>query len=559
MPHTPQFARLLTALRDVRVAGQQGIPIAELVERRAERRVSRREFLKLSAAAAALATIPGCLEGTTIDDPGDAQQIVIIGAGLAGLHCAHRLNELGIGSKIFEARRRLGGRISTDRTTFPGSLHCERGGEFIDSGHETMLDLAEEFDVELLDYRDDASPGLRELIAYIDGRTLTEAEILAGFVPIAAAIDNALASLTDQDDLFVYFDKPNGGEVLDALSISAWFDREGITGPVRKLLEVAYTIEFGTDPEVSNCLNLIFMISTDTTDFQIFGDSDERFHAADGNDIFIERLGAAMQTAQVVFNSPLAKIVEESDGKYTLTFQRGRITTELVTSHVVLALPFTMLREVEMDVELPSAKRLAIDELGYGQNTKLMAGFNSRNWREMGSAGITFSDLPYQNTWDTSRLQPGEDGILTEYTGGTRAVLAGRGTGEAALEEFLDDIDQVFPGLKDDATGISIRQAWDGDPWAKASYSAYRVGQYTQMAGAEFGSVGNLHFCGEHTSLDFQGFMEGAALTGAAVAATLAEDFGVSATAAAMPTAAGQRIMERARRLNAERRLKRLR
>jgi monoamine oxidase len=61
----------------------------------------------------------------------------------------------------------------------------------------------------------------------------------------------------------------------------------------------------------------------------------------------------------------------------------------------------------------------------------------------------------------------------------------------------------------------------------KGSYATYLVGQYTAFSGAEIERFQNLHFCGEHTSLDAQGFMEGAALTGAMAADEVAGDLGL--------------------------------
>ncbi|HYE77302.1 MAG TPA: NAD(P)/FAD-dependent oxidoreductase [bacterium] len=546
MPRTPDFDLLMRALRMVRRA--QGAPRPPTVPS-----VSRRDFLRLSAAAAAAVTIPGCLNGEGNGGASENRGVAIIGGGLAGLHCAHRLNQLGIGSRIFEARPRIGGRILTDRS-FPGGQHAERGAEFFATGHHTMRDLAQELGIDLLDFNQD-SPGLRDLTAFINGRTLSNAEIVDGLAPIALAVSRSLDTLQDQNDLFVYFDKPNGGEALDALSLAAWFDREGIAGSVRELLEVAYTVEFGLDPDICNCLNFLLRVADEpAADFDLYGGHDRRFRAADGNDRFTERLADGLQSGQVIYSSPLLRVREGEDGGYTLTFQRRRLTTALTASHVVLALPFSTLREIDFGVALPSAKRRAILELGYGQNTKLLAGFDNRPWRELGSDGTTISDLPYQSGWDASRRQAGEEGILAGYTGGTRAVLAGRGTSEAALEEFLDDIERVFPGARAESNGTAARQSWDGDPWVKGSRATYRVGQYTALAGAEFDRVGNLHFCGEHTSLDFQGTMEGAALTGGAVAEAIAEDLGVN-TGAAVPAGPAQRIMARARAMRQYRRL----
>lgn len=563
MARTPFFRTLTRILRAGRAAERTGVPLDEIVATERERRaLNRRRFLEMTAAAATLPLVASACG----DDPMPAesgQKIVIVGGGIAGLHCAYRLKKLGVSATVYEASTRIGGRMYTDRATFPDGQHCELGGELIDTGHLTMHDLAAELGIDLLDFKDDDQT-LDPLVAHIDGKILTMQEIITGFTPIAAKIDEALATLTDQDDLFVYYNKPNGGEKLDAMSLTAWLDSIGATGPVRTLLEVAYNIEYGLEPDVTNCLNMLFLISTDTSEIRLFGDSDELFHTKDGNDTFITRLSEGLDPAQIELESALTAMREDADGRYTLTFSRKGSTLEVKADHVVLALPFTKLREVQLDVDFPAVKRTAIEELGYGTNAKLMVGFSSRPWRTMHmSNGETFSDLPYQATWETSRLQPGASGIITNFTGGDRGLAMGEGTPEQRASDFLSEFDTVFPGVQAAYNNKVARFHWPTHPFTKASYSAYKVGQYTKITGSEIERYKNVHFAGEHTSLDAQGYMEGGALTGAMAAAEIAGDLGI----ATQPLEGGERrpsrlwmpeerILARARAARARRRWK---
>lgn len=458
--------------------------------------------------------------------PGSNTKVVIVGAGLAGLHCAVRLGELGVQATVFEASKRTGGRIFSERTIFPEGMSCELGGELIDTGHQTMLDLCEEFSLDLLDYNKD-DPALRKGLPFFDGKVLSEQEVLDGFAPIAAEIDKALASLTDQEDLWVYYDKPNGGEPLDALSLAQWLDKINATGPVRKLLEIAYLIEYGLEVDETNALNMIFLISTGLEKFEVFGDSDERFRIAKGNDALTTALTSKLAPEQLVLEHRLLAITLQETERYLLTFDKGGSTVDVEASHVVLALPFSILREIQINVPLSAAKTKAIAELGYGTNAKLMIGFASRPWRAQGSNGETFVDLAYQCTWETSRLQDGEAGILTNFTGGKQGVAVGEGAPEAQRDAFLEELEKVFPGAKSASNGKVARMHWPTMPFVKGSYSAYRVGQYAQMSGAEGLPEAGVYFCGEHTSLEAQGYMEGAAESGARAAVEVAEALGL--------------------------------
>jgi monoamine oxidase len=173
---------------------------------------------------------------------------------------------------------------------------------------------------------------------------------------------------------------------------------------------------------------------------------------------------------------------------------------------------------VEMRVALPPVKRRAIAELGYGANAKLILGMQRRFWRKQGLSGDFYTDEPFQSGWDSSRLQAGAAGSLTLFLGGTQGVRVGQGTPQAQVAAFLPRLERVLPGARTHYTGTAHRFHWHSHPHTRGSYSCWKVGQYTTLAGAEFEPVGRLYFAGEHTSLDYQGYMNGAAETGRRVA-----------------------------------------
>ena len=314
------------------------------------------------------------------------------------------------------------------------------------------------------------------------------------------------------------------------MSLTQWFNHNNIHGVGRELVTVAHEIEWGLDADTMNAYDMLGLISTNTAKIELFGDSDERFHIGGGNDQIPNRLAAEI-SGQIETGHVLERISQRADGRYALQFNGH--SAEIVADHIVSALPFNILRTITLDLALPALKRTAINELGYGQNTKCMTGYASRPWRAQASNGESFSDLAYQNTWDTAQMQAGAHGILTEYTGGSRAVTAGTGTTAAHASDFVSQINRVYPGAAAAYTGEAVRLAWNKMPFNKASYSAYLVGQFTKFAGTEGDRVGNFHFAGEHTDFDYQGYMEGAARSGARVAKEILTDEGISDLSAA--------------------------
>lgn len=166
---------------------------------------------------------------------------------------------------------------------------------------------------------------------------------------------------------------------------------------------------------------------------------------------------------------------------------------------------------------LSEDKRTIIADLGYGTNAKVIGGFSERVWQTMhGASGSVTADLPSQQFWDTSIGQEGESGIITNYLGGQQGLASGD---VADAETWWNDVvradlETILPGTANAyVAGSAVRMHWPSYPHNLGSYSCYRPGQWAYY-GIEGAREGNLHFCGEHTSLEFQGYMEGAAETG---------------------------------------------
>jgi monoamine oxidase len=170
-------------------------------------------------------------------------------------------------------------------------------------------------------------------------------------------------------------------------------------------------------------------------------------------------------------------------------------------------------------------KTFAIKESIIGANAKVQLQFSSRHWRTLGNNGDTFADRGYQDTWEVTRAQGGTPGILVNYTGGDTTRSQAGASAETLAERFLDQVKPVLPGLGTKWNGKATLDYWPTNPWTKGAYSYWRVGQYTRFAGSEYERSGNCHFCGEHTSIDSQGYLNGAVETGQRAAADVLADF----------------------------------
>jgi monoamine oxidase len=212
-----------------------------------------------------------------------------------------------------------------------------------------------------------------------------------------------------------------------------------------------------------------------------------------------------------------------------VSWRNGLNSTEHIYNRIVLTLPFTVLRQIELQVELSPAKQAAIAELGYGTCTKLAIPFQERIWRtRYGSTISVYTDLEFQNTWESARYLPGPGGWLTDLRGGTAGERLGDGSPQTHARLLVNDMEQLFPGIGQVDRGAAVRAAWVNDPYAFGSYSCYLPGQWSRFGGAESEQVGNLWFAGEHCSIGSQGYMNGACETAEQVAQSILQEEGRS-------------------------------
>jgi monoamine oxidase len=518
-------------------AAMRDVSTEQVIEER--RGMTRREVIAggtgLALAAALSGPLPRALAAS------DAPRVVVVGAGLAGLSCAYQLKQAGIRADVYEASDRVGGRCWTLRDYFAKDQIAEHGGELIDQGHTAIRQLAQSLGLKL-DNLLAAEVNGTEPLYYFDEEPYTFAEATNDIKQIWQQLHKDVSAASYPT---LYNNSTPRGRELDKMSIEAWIRKyvpgvpDGMSSKLGQLLYVAYTIEYGGEASEQSSLNMLYLLAySGQGQLRIFGPSNEKYHVRGGNDQIATGLADALQDEHnelIHFDMPMSSIERNAQGKYILGF-RDESTTE-TADRVVLALPFSILRELDYsNAGFSEGKTIAIEELGMGTNSKLHLQFHDRYWYEFENNGETFknngetfADTGYQNTWEVTRAQGGAPGILVDYTGGDVGASFGPENGSATerAQQFLEQIDPVIPGLGDhwidDKATIDY---WTGYEWTKGSYSFWKVEQYTRFAGREREIEGACHFCGEHTSIDFQGYLNGAVETGYRAAAEVIDALG---------------------------------
>jgi monoamine oxidase len=504
--------KLRESLAVVREASEYGIPTNEVAEQRRRRVITRREFLGAAAVAAGLA-FARPLRGYAT-----ASRIAVVGGGLSGLRFAqsmwtvHHLPVI-----VYEANTRLGGRQWSNRNFFSHGQVAEHGGEFISSEHTSMRRLAERYDLRLAVVNGGADSCCND-VAWLDDSYYRIGQLNKDLTAVQPALDAAYAAAPFPT---LYNHHTHAGYVLDHMSAADWIEQNVPGGSTSKLGRVLLTdllAEYGCEPSEQSALNLVYLLGGPGPGG--LAGTDEKYHVAGGNDQIANGMASELPQGAIQTGMLLIALKQNSDGSYICTFQKGAGTTSVITDHVVLSLPFPQLAKVDLSqAGLSSLKLTAINNYALGTNAKLALQFNHRPWANRDNySGVCYTDPQnFQESWDATVSQKGPAGILERYpggnAGGANAFPGAAAHGPAPQQyasDFLNAVEAPFPGCIAQYNGKAWLDWWQQDPFVGGAYGCYGIGNYTEFAGIENVREGGIHFCGEQTDLDFQGYMEGA-------------------------------------------------
>lgn len=495
--------------------------------------LNRRRFLATTAAvsAANLLNIKTPQASQLIHEAHKRADIdvAIIGGGIAGLNAAYQLKKYGIEATVYEASKRLGGRILSRTGAVGEGLITEFGAEFINSDHEDMLALIDDLGLELFNRPDYAARfGFPTSGFFFEGKVWQEHEIADLLGPLADQINNDAANLDEDWDSYA--------PQYDLLSVADYLNMHTslILHPmIRRLIENAIRSEYGAEPQDSTSLQLLFMLPTvDGQSVDLLSYSDEAFTIQGGNSTLIDRLATALG-GQIRKSMQLTKIKRVSHKRCQLYFRNGHIET---ADYVIIAVPFSVLRKVEMQIALPGEFQRFVNELDLGHNDKLIAGFSEKMWLQQNSfVGDAWIDADYSLVWDaTQRQTERSDGALTFYMGGDEVKTHHDEEKNKdddykykhkLLKRFVSQLDEYLPGSQQAATGKYARTRWTQNRWTKGAYANFKPGQLTEFGDffwiestdptdSQEVRFGNVIFAGEQVSDEYYGFMNGGAQTG---------------------------------------------
>ena len=242
------IAHLCEARRLPTQVGIELVRSSEEEERR--RRQSRRDWLKAvgqAGVAGAVVSVAAPIERLLAARArGSAVDVGIVGAGLAGLACADALADGGVVATVYDAASRTGGRCWSLRGFFPGQV-AERGGEFIDTPHKTLLRYARRFSLAL----EDVTKKAGETVYYFGGAHVPEAVVVDEFREFVSVMRADLRRLSRE---ITALSHTAHDVVLDQTSLAAYLEGGNSAGAAagtiaKAAISEAYLAEYGLEPD----------------------------------------------------------------------------------------------------------------------------------------------------------------------------------------------------------------------------------------------------------------------------------------------------------------------
>jgi monoamine oxidase len=508
--------------------------------------MKRREFLRTSvqkvlAAASAVggaSALAGCgtfdrlfsLERENLED-----EVIVIGAGAAGLMAGFELKKLRIPFRIFEASSRVGGRIwSVEQGAELGSV-AELGAEFFDERHQIIFALSRElnFETQEVDYDNQLEP----LMVFAQGRWWPSREFKSQLRKATAEIFRVrlkLFPLNLTKDLFEFFETP-AAQGLDQVNVLDLWKRHRLRFEplMRAYLEAQCQRNLGAGLSETSGLAWLLNFEKDERShrqYRLIGGFQRLTYG------LYERLAGVIPGYRVRFESPLLEIERANEDFYRLHFDTPEGRKVFKTKYVILAVPLCQIAKIKGIQSLPLAdsKLRAIAALRTSQPLKSVLTFQEAFWRHRtdrspANQGRWLGGPYFQGTWDSSWPGKGRGFQLSLLQTATRAgdqEFLRKGlstTGE--LSSILKEISQLTARTVKLRPEDILSLNWAEKKYIGGDHVIYQPGQLTQFNSSIWTPEGNggLQWAGEYTSTVDPGTVGGAVMSGYRAAQNLKE------------------------------------
>jgi monoamine oxidase len=499
------------------------------------RGITRRSLIGTAAAGAAAATLP---------DPAQARQrrrrrdtrvggtkradVVVVGAGLAGLVAATKIAAAGRSVVVLEARDRVGGRIKNWRCGMPPACDC---AQLIAPAHARVRALAKELGVHLYPQHAVAT-GKGNDVVYVDGRHETPAGGALNSRALAPLLADARIPLAELDSMAASVSPHSPWEAehatqWDAMTVETWKQQNTVSDNARLLIDLLVFVAATTDASDVSLLHLLAYLarlgdgkhgSDEVLDFLFLSDLVEG-GLQQIPDMLARRLGR-----RVVLGAPVRRIAQSRSG--------ARVQADalsVVAKRVIVATAPSINALIDFQPGLPELRAQLAQRYPQGSVTTFAAIYDRPFWRDKGLTGRAAGLAPFFVVVDNSP-PTGPTGRLVATTGGFHQRRYSRLPAHERQRLVLDNLATYF-GDEARKPLMTLERNWNGAvavdaPWVddlNASWTRGCPGYLPPGVLRSFGPgvrepFAHVHWAGTEHSVSYNTYVEGAVHSGEAAA-----------------------------------------
>jgi monoamine oxidase len=483
-------------------------------------RLTRRGLLGAGAAGAAAGALPGTAAAAARRRSRRAD-VVVVGAGLAGLTAARELVRKGKSVIVLEADNRVGGRVWNH--PLGGGEGTERGGAYVGPTQNHILGLAKELGIGTIS-------GVVEgqNVAYIEGDRVEWSDTgPTGTAPPDPAILPELAAtvaLLDEMSLEVPVDAPwEAANALewDGQTLETWIKDNSASERYRKLVPVATRPIFGTEPRDLSLLFVLFYIAA-SGDETHPGTFERNFNTRDGAQNFRLEGTSAAVVKRLARGLGRRVLVRQPVRRITQARGAVRVDTDKLSvraKRVIVAVPPALAGRIDYSPRLPFRRDQLTQRMGQGTLTKVSVRYEKPFWRDKGFNGTGLStDGLVAATFDASPPD-GAPGIVMTFVGGDKAREYETLSKADRRSRILSELAR-FWGPEAEQPEEFFETRWPAQRWNRGGpVGIHGAGSLVANGSTIRAPVGRLHWAGTETSTYWNGYMDGAVRSGKRAAA----------------------------------------
>jgi monoamine oxidase len=456
---------------------------------------------------------------------GKQVDVVVVGAGLAGLTAATQLAAAGRDVVVVEARDRVGGRLESAQV---GRARLDLGGQWLGPQQTRMLALVRELDVATFPTY---HKGRKVLV--VDGDRSTYAGALPSLGPLNLLLLQAGVSLIDAMARKVPVDDPWNAKraaQLDATTVETWKRRMIPSRKVRSVLDAALRVVFGAEPSELSMLHFLWYVHQGGGILKLveIRNAAQETRFATGAQTVPERLAERLGD-RVVLSSPVERVAQHDDG-VVVHAASGMWRAQ----RVVVALPPAMCGRIAYDPPLPPLRDELHQREPMGATIKFHVQYDTTWWRDAGYSGeAVCTDGPLSVVFDNTS-HDGAQPVLLGFSVGRAARELGALDADERRRRVLDVLATCF-GPEALAISGFTEKDWSTEEWTRGCPTASTPPGVMSVHGPALRKpCGRIHWAGTETARQWTGYMEGAVESGERVAAEILGVEAVASTAQAV-------------------------